>query len=391
MRYPGLRCIRPDLPWAFVALAAAAIGCGDGAVRYTPDGYERSAAGLTAQQQEWVDQTLARLFGTPDEPALPEVAGIERLLDLDTLSQTAGPVESLTPGETHGLYRRHCARCHGVTGDGRGPTAVYQAPYPRDFRRGAFKWKSTFRAAPPTSADLDRVIEHGVAGTAMPSFALLKPEERVALRQHVQLLAIRGEVERRLVRFVGDEAPFDEPALIEAALGVEVLAECVEPVVSSWVAAPDRLAPVKPLPESDEAIARGRDLYHSEAAGCYKCHGPNGAGGAVAGEDYPIDYDDWTRPRVEALRGGAEARQLAARDLRGRPAWPRPLVGSRLRGGDSDADLFVRLHQGIAGTPMPAVGGGTDGSPGALADREVAALGAYVRSLLAGPPREAPL
>src|ERR671935_235750 len=40
------------------------------------------------------------------------------------------------------VYRVHCLQCHGVTGDGRGPTAAWVNPHPRDYRQGIFKFQS---------------------------------------------------------------------------------------------------------------------------------------------------------------------------------------------------------------------------------------------------------
>ena len=41
------------------------------------------------------------------------------------------------------LYMQHCLHCHGVSGDGAGPTAKFLNPRPRDYRQGIFKFKST--------------------------------------------------------------------------------------------------------------------------------------------------------------------------------------------------------------------------------------------------------
>ena len=38
------------------------------------------------------------------------------------------------------LFAQHCAACHGISGDGAGPTAALLDPYPRDFRNGVFKY-----------------------------------------------------------------------------------------------------------------------------------------------------------------------------------------------------------------------------------------------------------
>src|SRR5581483_2546602 len=40
------------------------------------------------------------------------------------------------------VYRLQCMQCHGLTGDGRGPTAKWVNPHPRDYRPGVFKFLS---------------------------------------------------------------------------------------------------------------------------------------------------------------------------------------------------------------------------------------------------------
>lgn len=338
-------------------------------MRFTNDTRLAANSGVDAPVRDAISGALHELFGTPDEPRLP---GAVDFLEVDRLRQAAGPVISHTPGVTQGLYRRHCARCHGVTGDGRGPTAYYQNPYPRDFRRGVFKWKSTRRDAPPTAADLAAVIEHGVPGTAMPSFRLLKDDERETLRQYVVYLSLRGQVERELVWYADEESGEVTPASL-----VEAADRFVDTIVASWASAASAVVNVSLPDASAEAIAVGRDLYHSDKAGCVKCHGPEGRGG-VAPE---TDYDLWTADRV-SLVSRAVDQDAAASDLPIRPSPAPALVGRTPRGGADREDLYRRLHQGVAGTPMPAVGPRRPGEAAALDAAEIAALTDYVRSIM---------
>ena len=365
---------RPRIRRSFAALAALlAIGCGERETRFSPDELLRSRQGLTAAQEGSIDVALAIWFGTPDRPALPEATPrLAELLDLNALQQAAGPVISHQVGVTQGLYRRHCARCHGVTGDGRGPTARYQAPYPRDFRRGVFKWKRTARDAPPTAEDLHATLVRGVPGTAMPSFQLLTEDERDTLRQYVQYLALRGQTERALIDYVANELPPEEcfdPA--EEAF----VAEWLPSIVDAWVEATP-LATDPPIDAID--LHLGEELYHSERTGCAKCHGPKGRGGAVAGRDYEIDYDVWNRDRI-VTESSRVLRRLVENDLPIRTSRPRQLTSETPHGGQTLADLFHRIDQGVAGTPMPAVGG----AGGGLTEIEILSLAAYTRSLMA--------
>lgn len=362
---------------ALVALLA--IGCGERETRFAPDELLRARNGLTAAQGASIEIALANWFGTPDQPALPEATPrLGELLDLNALQQAAGPVISHEVGVTQGLYRRHCARCHGVTGDGRGPTARYQAPYPRDFRRGVFKWKRTARDAPPTAEDLHATLERGVPGTAMPSFRLLPEDERDKLRQYVQYLAIRGQAERALVDYVANELPPEEG--FDPAEEV-FLAEWLTPLVDEWIDATP-LA-IKPQAEAID-LQLGEKLYHSERTGCAKCHGPNGQGGAVAGQDYELNTDIWNLDRI-IIKPSDTVRRLLDNDLPLRVSRPRQLTSETPHGGQTLADLVHRIDQGVAGTPMPAVGG----AGGALTEAEILSLAAYTRGLMAIETEEA--
>ncbi len=160
----------------------------------------------------WVVDTM---FGTPDSPTLPQVIldddDFASVVSLDNLHQASGPENA----EGRGLYRLLCASCHGVSGDGRGPLAASQVPYPRDYRKGVFKFKSSERGSKPTKGDLRQIITDGIAGTNMTSIAKLLDLEKLkrgteetwipetidsenidALVDYVIYLSLRGEHER---------------------------------------------------------------------------------------------------------------------------------------------------------------------------------------------------
>ncbi len=146
---------------------------------------------ISPKHQQQIADILLAMYGTPDEPfVLPETG-----LDIQKLRVAAGPVK----GYSQGLFRLHCVHCHGITGDGMGPTALFLKPYPRDYREGWFKFKSTPSKTPPTHDDLVRTLEEGVSGTAMPSFKLLSKSEIDALVEYVEYLSMRGQTELELI------------------------------------------------------------------------------------------------------------------------------------------------------------------------------------------------
>lgn len=96
------------------------------------------------------------------------------------------------------LYAEHCLHCHGVSGDGAGPTAPYLNPRPRDYRQAKFKFTSTGVGAPASRDDLARIVTDGIPGTYMPSFKLLDPKEKAAIVEYVRWLSMRGQAETYL-------------------------------------------------------------------------------------------------------------------------------------------------------------------------------------------------
>ncbi len=331
----------------------------------------RNPEEITIAQREALVETLAGLFGTPDEPRVPEGAP----LDLQLLEPAAGPIRSDEQGRQFGLYRQHCVTCHGVAGSGAGPSARALNPYPRDFRPGWFKFTSTAGGMKPVRQDIERTLLRGAPGTAMPSFSFLSEEEIASLVEYVRYLAMRGEFELFLMRLVIDEEeylPLDRTYVQEDGL---------EPVFFLWEMAEDAVVEPPPRPPFDKpeqraaSIARGRELYAMKEAQCVKCHGPEGLGD---GEDAEL-YDDWNKPKVgvtpEKTRDLAELFTLPLQEIR-----PRNFHEGVFRGGSRPKDLYWRIHVGLQGTPMPAAGPGP-GSQGVLEPEEIWHVVHYILSL----------
>lgn len=320
-----------------------------------------------------LNTALVALFGTPDDPYVFPESG----LDIKKIRLAAGPAQTVKSQVRRGLYRQHCVHCHGISGDGAGPTAAFLNPYPRDYRQGKFKFKSTQFAAKPTDADLLRTLTEGIPGTAMPSFKLLPLDEREALVEYVKYLSMRGEVELAMARYL-----FVDEETLEMNRGT--LVEFLTEVAESWAAAPDAVVRPETQPAHvlatdpqekarllAESIERGRKLFAGEKAACVKCHGPTGLGDS---EDKL--YDDWNKDK-DPEKFGEEAVTwvLPRQQLR-----PRNLRLGIYRGGRRPLDLFRRIYTGIYGGPMPGAGPGP-GREAALSEEEIWSLVDYVRSL----------
>ena len=83
------------------------------------------------------------------------------------------------------LYTTWCAGCHGPTGQGDGPDAVYYDSKPSSLAAASYKRGTTDKA-------VLKIIAKGVPGTPMEGFGKkLKDEDRQALVDYLKIL--RGE------------------------------------------------------------------------------------------------------------------------------------------------------------------------------------------------------
>src|SRR5437867_7647356 len=81
------------------------------------------------------------------------------------------------------VYVKWCAGCHGDAGAGDGVAAAYMLPRPRNFTSGLYKIRTTASGQLPTDADLERAIDEGLPGSAMPGWkGRLSQAERRAVR-----------------------------------------------------------------------------------------------------------------------------------------------------------------------------------------------------------------
>lgn len=324
------------------------------------------------QEVTWVGGTVMPQGAAPvSVDSFDKEAGILKLLSAPATAAKAGDKIVIGPGEvlTHGrmLYAEHCQHCHGTAGDGKGPTAQYLNPRPRDYRKGIFKFTSTKENMRAQRDDLSRIIEEGIPGTYMPSFKLLKPTESAAIVEYVMFLAMRGETEYQLHRLL--ESDYSEAAIATRVEGGEsrekILAEFVtrakegeideeanartEKMIGDWTAAQTPESVIVPkekrYPSDDASIARGRELYLSNNLNCVACHGESGLGDGI--QTYSITVDGETqKPNLEP----------GLYDTWGNKLKPRNLRLGMFRGGRRPIDIYARIEAGIKGTPMPAFG-----------------------------------
>jgi hypothetical protein len=189
--------------------------------------------------------------------------------------------------------------CHGVSGDGRGPTGFWVNPHPRDYRQGIFKFvssKTGFRGRKASRADLMRVMRNGIDGSAMPSFGLLSQKELEQLASYVIHLSMRGEMEFAVLQAALQAEPMpasgsqfrspsdkdvDDAANLadyverkQAALFEQWLKsqDVMEPKVSFEDFVRDRRKPANQGDDEahDQSVVRGFTSF--QTAGCLGCH-----------------------------------------------------------------------------------------------------------------------
>ncbi|MEM8914135.1 MAG: cytochrome c [Planctomycetota bacterium] len=405
---PSREYVLPAAAAAWVAIGL--MGCGPTETSFRPNRVR--AMSLEVSRQMPTDAALAdtqlllsHWFGTPDAPTWPRNAlrtrEAQNLVSVERLTQAAGSVQSDQDDRHSGLYQEHCVVCHGISGSGAGPAALFQSPYPRDFRAGIFKWKSTDRYERPTRDDLHRILTGGIGGSAMPSFGLLPAEDREALVDYVIYLAVRGEVERECLALAIDELDYDvgppanEMRLVSSRSGgtqgegQRSATDVLNRVVSKWRSAQEAMVPPDGTTDLAASIESGRSLFHGQTANCAACHGAGGTGGMTT-----LDHDDWTKEfttRIGITPDDREATEPYRRAgaLPPRRIDPRILAGGHLRGGHEPDTIFRRIRFGIAGTPMPGIElkDASDESTIGLSAEEIWDLVHYVQSIRNGDER----
>jgi mono/diheme cytochrome c family protein len=313
---------------------------------------------ISAADREKFESTLNEIFGKPAEPRL-NLKGIEearKALRLDD--------KSLAKGSRY--YRIHCMHCHGLTGDGRGPTAAWVNPHPRDYRPGLFKFQSVDQKSDkaadrkPLREDLLRTLTNGVEGTAMPAFNMLSLGDREALVSYVIYLSLRGEAELATFKEAFEEkggqvvlkAGLKIPKIIrDTLLGNK--AEEVVGLIAKWEESLEKKIKAVDYPAKytngklidkalKDSILRGQALFLAD------------------NKKLKDAFPDASKETLELLAGspcskchvdyGRQA--LYKFDAWGTMVRPANLTTGVYRGGRRPIDLYWRIHSGINGSNM---------------------------------------
>ena len=370
---------------AVAAGLLALAGCGDygpGPITYSQPKIPEELA-KKPELRAAVARTLAQLFG-PDPQHITVPAGLKLPMGGIYLANSFRPADDpqarprplayrpdndpkapkvLLEGG-YALYRRHCLHCHGVTGDGHGPTAEFLWPRPRDYRPGKFKFTST-TTDKPTRDDLRRTINQGIANSSMPAFdALMTPVEIEQVIDYVIFLSSRGQCEQRLYDAAAQAEESEAKTLFEG----EALTEVVGLVFDQWNTAEQAVLnpPIPRVPSTPESIANGRSLFlgHQASKGlqCVGCHGPKADGNGTSFVPREV-FDKVTfggdpdKMQERLARYDDKIRALwkeGSIDDWGNPLRAANLNKGEYKGGRRPIDIYWRIAKGINGAKMPA-------------------------------------
>ncbi len=252
--------------------------------------------------------------------------------------------------EGHDAYTHYCYACHGIAGDGNGPSAPGMRPPPRDFRTGMFKFGGVPVGELPHDQDLDLIVRRGLGGTPMLPWDM-SDRERGAIIQYIKTFSERWKEETPGDRILATDDPWK---------GKEA-----------------------------EAIEVGKRIYHLSGVendadgnpkyflvGCSSCHPSyiaieervalsqkfTGAPPAALAE-----LADMYRPSLKAseYQVGSHTLQILPIDFTFHP----------VKNGTELSELYRTIAAGIAGAAMPAW-------KGVLNEESLWALTHYVKSLI---------
>jgi mono/diheme cytochrome c family protein len=246
-------------------------------------------------------------------------------------------------------YRTYCSSCHGLKGDGQGPSAKGLLPPPRNFTplQVVFKFASVKAGDLPTDDDLVHTVRTGLHGTAMLQWDISEARLREVL-QYIKTFSSRWKGE-------GAGAP--------VVIGADPFGDA----------------------KKAEAIAKGKQLYYTTPS-CHLCH------------PVYVDQAEYDKLRVAGGKEGGPLRADASWSIAkpseafGVNVVPPDFTWHQLRSitqvsptasaaeqaklkTEQRHDLFRAIATGIGGTAMPTW-------KDAITDDEIWALAYYVESLM---------
>jgi mono/diheme cytochrome c family protein len=260
------------------------------------------------------------------------------------------PAATLNSGKE--AYTLYCRSCHGDKGDGTGPASLGLRPPPRDFTVGVFKFAAVEAGNLPHDDDLIRIVKGGLHGTAMLAWDVQESTLRDII-QYIKTFSPRWK----------DELPGD----------------AIKTTPDPWPAA-----------KNDEAVARGKKIYHGLAQ-CLTCHPSYATKQEIFDASKELTGNGTTDFRdamyEPELKESDYSDRHYPKDKEGNypklKILPPDFLYSDVRSGTALPDLYRTIASGVGGTAMPKW-------QGVLPETDLWAMVHYVRSLIdtKGTPAE---
>jgi len=257
-----------------------------------------------------------------------------------TLGGVAVPAKSLQTGRE--MYVRHCYACHGLAGDGRGPSAPGLRPAPRDLREARYKFGRFIGGDLPSDDVLVEILTEGLHGTAMLDWDIPEP----TLRNIVQYIKT----------FSPEDEGWRDP---DNEIGTPI-----EVSEDPWTG------------KADEAVARGQVIFHGFAT-CQSCHPAYATKKEIA--DAFAEFGKQPEFRDNMYRS---EKQKSEYKVNGVEQWflPPDYTWDHIRTGGDVAKRKTNLYR-IIGTGIP--GTAMAQWKGTLDEADLWAVAYYVDSLAA--------
>ena len=130
-------------------------------------------------------------------------------------------------GRGRAIYQHMCAYCHGTDGNGGGKATAYLYPWPRDFRNGVFKYRSTPSGSLPLDDDIYRSIAKGLPGTAMPAWEeSLSGEEIWSVVEYIKTFSDKFKNSKPSLAITIGESPTIDTELLKKGENLYSGAKC---------------------------------------------------------------------------------------------------------------------------------------------------------------------
>ncbi len=327
---------------------------------------------LTTGERTKIGDVLNRLFGTPANPIVAEKTDKEPLgFAKEFIERMKLDAETLKEGSK--LYRRQCLHCHGLEGNGRGPTGFWVNPHPRDYRQGLFKFTSSTQdlgERKPRRDDLMHILVHGIEGSSMPSFANYDRKELDKIISYVIHLSLRGEVECHVIgQCLSGSDKLVAPPNAEEIEAVRKSLQAENKPADEIKKTIDEIAGLKPPTADEEKSAFATiDAKFTEATDGFPLRWMAAQDAGITPDSYPY-ADNEDEMLASAARGATlfmqpgDASCVSCHKNLGREApysfdaWgtivrPRDLVNGYYRGGRRPIDMYYRVWSGINGAGM---------------------------------------